>query len=285
MFDNRVKELVLSTLVADSYCLGSHWIYDETQLKSINIDWNNLNKACSIWHKGKNAGEFTHYGDQAYFLYEYCKDNDSFDIDDYLSFWKSKMDIYNGYIDGATRDTLKNIEDGKTVPCGSNSSDLSIVGRIAPLLLVSKTKDEFLKNVELFVVATHNSPITIEASRFFALLLLEVLEGCDLIASIGFIKDKFSTVIQNYINEGLSSISQESFDVIRAFGPACGTNEGFPGVIHILAKYEDFKEALVNNAKAGGDNSARAMIIAMLLVAKNGLSKVPREWTNIKVQV
>ena len=60
---------------------------------------------------------------------------------------------------------------------------------------------------------------------------------------------------------------------------------GFAGVIHILGKYTNFKDAMMNNAKAGGDNSARAMIIAMILIAKYGVSKVPQNWTNIKVQL
>ncbi|HEX5670450.1 MAG TPA: hypothetical protein VFX66_02845, partial [Sulfuricurvum sp.] len=34
--------------------------------------------------------------------------------------------------------------------------DLSIIGRIAPLLLVSKTKEEFLAHAQAFVSLTHN---------------------------------------------------------------------------------------------------------------------------------
>lgn len=54
MFDEKkVKELILATLVADSYSLGSHWIYDEKQLNTLEIDWNELNDAKAVWHKGK----------------------------------------------------------------------------------------------------------------------------------------------------------------------------------------------------------------------------------------
>ena len=48
--------------------------------------------------------------------------------------------------------------------------------------------------------------------------------------------------------------------------------------MHILFKYNNFKEALVQNAKAGGDSSARAMVIAYLMTAKDSLEIVPKQW-------
>jgi len=177
MFDEKkVKDLVLSSLVADAYSLGAHWIYDEKQLESLDINWQELNDAKSIWHKDKVAGDFTHYGDQTLWLYQFLEDKESFNASEYIKFWKNKIEIYNGYIDGATRDTLENIKNKISLP-GSSSSDLSIIGRIAPLLLVSNTKEEFLENVEKFVTCTHNSSEAIVASKFFASLLLEVLSG------------------------------------------------------------------------------------------------------------
>ncbi|MGB0989705.1 MAG: hypothetical protein ACPGUI_02630 [Halarcobacter sp.] len=65
----NAKELILSTLVADAYSLGSHWVYDEKQLLNLDVDWNELNDAKALWHKGRKAGEFTHYGDQILWLY------------------------------------------------------------------------------------------------------------------------------------------------------------------------------------------------------------------------
>ena len=77
MFDQKkIKELILTSLVTDAYCLGSHWVYDEKQLQENNLDWNELNNPLSVWHKGKSAGEFTHYGDQTYWLYEFVKDKE-----------------------------------------------------------------------------------------------------------------------------------------------------------------------------------------------------------------
>jgi ADP-ribosylglycohydrolase len=286
MFDkNRIKDIILSSLVADAYSLGAHWIYDENQLKSLDLDWNDLNNAKAIWHKNKSAGDFTHYGDQTYWLYQFLQNKESFDPISYIDFWKSKIEVYNGYIDGSTRETLQNIDD-EVVPTGSNSTDLSIIGRISPLLLVSNSKDDFLENVESFVKCTHNSPEAIVSSKFFATLLFEVLLGNEIEESILSLKDSFDTKIQAYVYSGIASKTDDTFETIRAFGSACDIQGGFEGVIHLICKYDNFKDLLVCNARAGGDSSARGMIAATILMAqKNNMNQIPNTWLNIKAKI
>lgn len=285
MFDQKkVKELVLTSLVTDAYCLGTHWVYDEKQLLDTSINFEKLNKPLSIWHKEKVVGDFTHYGDQTYWLYEFLKDKDIFDEKEYLDFWVSKMNSYNGYIDGASRNTLQNIEDGVS-PSGSNSTDLSIVGRIAPLLKVSKTKEEFLDNVEKFVKLTHNSSKALNTSRFFAKVLLKVLDKKDIKEAIFILKDEFDISIQKHIENAIASKDKDTFHVIREFGPACDIDQGFAGTIHLLLKYNNLKEMLIENAKAGGDSSARAMIASIIFMANNSIKQIPSDWLAIKVVV
>ena len=287
MFDKRkVKDLVISCLVADAYSLGAHWIYDEKQLKELEVDWNKLNDAKAIWHKEKKAGDFTHYGDQTLWLYEFLEDKESFDVNEYLEFWRSKIEVYNGYIDGATRETLENIND-EVSPTGSASTDLSIIGRIAPLLLVSNSKEEFLQNVQKFVTCTHNSNEAIVASKFFASLLLEVLDGKGIEESILSLKEKFDTKIQSYIYSGVASKTDDTFQTIRDFGPACDISGGFEGVIHLLCKYDNLKDLLICNARAGGDTSARAMIATMIFIAQEdkSINEIPSDWLNIKATI
>lgn len=287
MFDEKkVKELVLSSLVADAYSLGAHWIYDEKQLQVLDLDWNSLNDPKAIWHKGKVAGEFTHYGDQTLWLYQFLEGRDSFDANEYIKYWKSKIEVYNGYIDGATRETLENIN-ADVKPTGSPSTDLSIIGRITPLLLVSKTKEEFLKNVENFVTCTHNSKEAIVTSRFFATLLLKVLEGSGIEEAILSLKDSFDTKIQSYIYSGIASKTDDTFQVIRDFGPACDISGGFEGVVHLLCKYDNYQDLVTCNARAGGDSSARAMIASVILMAQENknINQIPSNWLNIKTTV
>jgi ADP-ribosylglycohydrolase len=284
MYEEKIKDLVLSTLVTDSYCLGTHWIYDENQLINNDINWEDLNAPMAIWHKGKSAGEFTHYGDQNYWLYEFLKDKNSFDEKEFLDFWFEKMKDYTGYIDGATRDTISNIENG-VVPSGANSHDLSIVGRIVPLLKVSKTKEEFLQNVQKFVKLTHNSKDAVQSANFFANLLLLVLEKNEIEKSILHLKDSYDSFFQEMIEKGINSKNSDTFETIRTFGPACDINSGFSGVIHLLCKYDNLKDMLIANSKAGGDTSARAMIASAILLANKQISEIPKNWLNLKISI
>ena len=285
MFDRKkIKQLILTSLISDSYSLGAHWVYDEKQLTNSDINWEELNNPLSVWHKGKLAGDFTHYGDQTYWLYKFLEDKESFDENEYLKYWQVKIASYGGYIDGATRQTLENIKNN-IIPSGSDSSDLSIIGRITPLLLVSKTKEEFLENVEKFVKLTHNSNKAISASRFFANLLLETLEGNDLNESLEKLKAQSDTHIQALISRGVASKNEDTFQTIREFGPACDIEEGFSGIVHLLSKYTNLKDMLINNAKAGGDSSARAMIAAAILMSNQSISQIPQNWLAIKVAI
>ena len=284
MYEKKIKDLVLSSLVADSYCLGTHWIYDENQLINNDINWEELNAPMAIWHKGKSAGDFTHYGDQNYWLYEFLKDKNSFNEKEFLDFWFEKMKTYTGYIDASCRNTILNIENG-VIPSGANSHDLSIVGRVVPLLKVSKTKEEFLQNVGKFVKLTHNSKEALQSADFFANLLLLVLENNEIEKSILELKNSYDSFFQEMIEKGINSKNSDTFETIRTFGPACDINSGFSGVIHLLCKYDNLKDMLVANSKAGGDTSARAMVASVIFLANKQISEIPKNWLNLKISI
>ncbi len=275
--EQKINELVLTTLVSDSYSLGAHWVYDEKQLLENDLDWNELNAPLAIWHKEKQKGDFTHYGDHTLWLYDFLKDKTVFDEKEYVSYWNEKMSTYTGYVDGSSRNTLENIKNN-VVPSGSDSTDLSIVGRISPLLKVSKNKEEFLNNVEKFVQVTHNSAKSIIASRFFALILLEVLDGKDIEESLLEVQKGFDEGIQNFVKIAIESRTKDTFTTIREFGPACDVSEGLPGIIHLLLKYDNLQDMLIANAKAGGDTSARAMVASLIFCANKPTSQLPQNW-------
>jgi ADP-ribosylglycohydrolase len=269
--DLKIKHAILASLVADTYALGGHWIYDEKQLQDLPIDWDTLNAPQAMWHKGKEKGDFTHYGDQTFFLLEYMvENNNTFNKEDFYSFWSEKMSHYEGYIDGATRAALGHM--------GSASNDLSICGRIAPLLLGAQTKEIFLIRVQELVSITHNSPLTHTASQFFAELLWDNLETRGIVKNIEKLKIKYPTLL-SWINQGLASQDKDTFTSIRDFGPACGIDGGFSGVIHLLCLQNEFKTTMQKNAKAGGDSSARGMVVAMILATQDDCA-LPQEWVN-----
>ena len=279
MNKNIIQNAIQGAFVADAYSLGAHWIYDETQLKNLPIDWEDLNAPQAMWHKGKAKGDFTHYGDHGKWLYEYIQINNHFDPSEYAAFWIKKMEDYQGYVDGSSRDTLAILKNNSQALCGASSHDLSIIGRIAPLLLVSKTKEEFLANTEMFVSLTHNSHVALKAAQFFASALYDVALGSDIADTLKH--TAVDPLLARAHGASVNSKNQESFSTIRNFGPACGVEGGFEGTIHVLLSYDDYKSAMIANAKAGGDNAARGMIIGMIMGAAN--KEIPPMWKeNVK---
>jgi ADP-ribosylglycohydrolase len=280
MFKEKVKTLVFTALVADAYSLGAHWVYDEKQLQEAPLDWEHLNAPMAAWHKGKKAGDFTHYGDQIVWLHAFLADKSYFDADAYRAFWFEKMQNYTGYTDGASRTTVENIKNNIT-PSGSASTDLSVVGRTTPLLGVSSTPEDFYANVEEFIKLTHNSPKTLMAGDFFARLLVVVLGGKSIQEAMLSLKNTYPKDFWHKVEQGMESKDQETFAAIRAFGPACDVDEGLSGVVHLLCKYDNIKEMLMQNAKAGGDSSARGMIAAVIFVAHDPQAQLPVSWQEI----
>ncbi len=277
---NNTQDLILGTLAVDAYTLGAHWIYSPEDISKADLDWTGLNKPLAQWHGDKQKGDFTHYGDQVVCLYEYIKDNNEYDATKYMSTWKTFMETYTGYKDGATNDTISNLDNNQSVPCGSNSHDMSIIGRIAPLLLVSPDEKTFLNNVKLFASSTHNNEEVLEAADFFAKVLWSVNAGSSIKDAITSANQGYSSRLQGYVKAGLES-KQETIEAINEFGSACATDGGFQGTIYLLNNYEnDFENAMVQNVKAGGDSSARAMIVTMIMTASYGKEIIPVNWIN-----
>jgi len=268
--NQSIQNSILTSLVADAYNLGSHWVYDEKQLQELPLDWKSLNAPQAMWHKMKDKGDFTHYGDQTFFLLEFMDTNKTFDKDAFYLFWKEKMSSYSGYIDGATRGGLQSM--------GGASNDLSICGRLAPLLINANSQEEFLQRVKDLVAITHNTPLAHASSQFFAKLLYMRIEKKDIQESIQILKKEFKE-LESWIDAGVASKESNTFETIREFGPACGIDGGFSGVIHLLCQNDTLENILENNARAGGDNSARGMVVAMILAAKDNVT-LPNAWIN-----
>jgi ADP-ribosylglycohydrolase len=64
----------------------------------------------------------------------------------------------------------------------------------------------------------------------------------------------------------------------------CETSAAFPSVVHLIGKYENnLKEALVENAMAGGDSAGRGLLVGLILGARAGLETIPQNWiSNLK---
>ncbi len=280
----KIKDAVMASFVADALSLGVHWVYDVALIKDKYGQLDQMVKPeLASYHKSKEKGQFTHYGDQTMTLLESLSEKKGFDPDHFSQAWQAMFEDYNGYLDGATKDTIKNIAsnpDGK--PTGSFSSDLGGAARITPLALVySQDVNGYISAAKAQTAMTHNQLIVIQTAEFFARTAVRVFDGekpgIALEKSLNDMTD--APQLQQMVTAGLESKNQDTRQAIARFGAMCNVAGALPSTIHLIAKYEnDLKNALLENIMAGGDSSARGLLAGFIIGANCGLSEIPETW-------
>jgi ADP-ribosylglycohydrolase len=283
MIDNA-KAMVLASFLADSLALGAHWIYDTAQIeKSFGRVDQLLQPGPNSYHGTKRRGDFTHYGDQAMVLLQSVFENEGFSLKSFSKRWRLLFENYNGYIDQATRMTLSNFGEGRPPDeSGSNSHDFSAAARIAPLVYFYRHDVELLAQYSRLQTAmTHRTPHVLDSAVFFARVAWQVLQGSEPVRALTEVTEKHfkDSPVSGWVADGLNSQTKDSVTAIADFGQSCSVGDAFPGVVHLISKYQDdLVEALVQAVMAGGDSAARGMAVGMVLGAHLGMPAIPESW-------
>lgn len=278
--------MVLASFVADSLSLGVHWIYDTARIQEEfgRVDAL-LKPPPDSYHPTKGKGDFTHYGDQTLVLLESVASKRGFEPEDFSVRWRGLFKNYAGYFDKATKAALQNLSEGKPPEdAGSSSSDLAGASRISPLVLWYRADlDALVEASTVQTKMTHNHPLVVESSDFFARLCWKVLNGSSPVQAVKEVAaESFQeSPLSEWVESGIESAKHESVPTLARFGQSCDVREAFPGVIHLIARYEgDLKEALIQAVMAGGDSAGRSMLVGMVLGAHLGEGGIPREWVS-----
>jgi ADP-ribosylglycohydrolase len=282
--NSKAKAMVLTSFAADSLSLGVHWIYNTNV---IDKKWGRVETYIKperpTYHPTKDLGEFTHYGDQTMLLLESVSARAGFDLNDFADRWQQLFSTYDGYFDSATKATIENIASGKpSTESGSDSDDLAGAARIAPLAYVYQNDlEKLVTSAREQTALTHNNPLIIDTAEYFARVVWHVLQGQT--PTEGLKTAKAGTLdtepYSRWIDEGLQSTAGDTRQVIKDFGQMCEVHAAFPGVVHLIAKYEnDLYGALVENAMAGGDSAGRGLIVGLIVGAHKGMQSIPKPW-------
>ncbi len=280
----KADAMVMAAFVGDSLALGVHWIYDVDRIRK---DFGRVDSLLrpdpASYHPTKVRGDFTHYGDQMLVLLQSVAGMKGFALQDFSSRWRGLFKEYNGYVDKATKSTLEGYGAGKGPEvAGSSSTDLAGAARIAPLVRVYLDRtDSLVEAAKAQTRMTHRDPQVVECAVFFARVCSMVLAGASPLDAMERVTetDLSLSPIKAWVAAGIQSTGKASTQAIGEFGQSCHAAQAFPGVVHLIAKYEtDLKEALVQAVMAGGDNAARAMAVGMVLGAHLGWEGIPPGW-------
>lgn len=279
------RTMVMGAFLGDAISLGPHWVYDQDEISRKIVDRERYQDPISPYHPGKKAGDFTHYGDQLLVLLKYVVDAGEFDLTGYAAAWKAYWESPDtiSYKDGSTKGTLANLQAGLPPDrAGAHSHDLSGAGRFAPLFLLRWNDDAaLLSAVRQLTAFTHNHPDVIDAAEFFARVALAVKRGEPIPDAIRRVGRDLDGNLKDWLaaaEEHLHAVEGNAA-VLKAHGLSCDIDGGFAGVCHLLLRYPDDPAiALVENAMAGGDNAARALIVGAIHGAADLTGLLPEHW-------
>lgn len=282
MKTNQTAAMV-GAFVADALSLGVHWVYNTGVIDKKFGRVEQYHDPMTSYHKGKQAGDFTHYGDQTLLLLESVSSRGGFNATDFAEDWRSLFTDYGGYVDKASQSTLDNMAAGNPLTeSGSDSDDLAGASRMAALVpFYGDNLDQLVQLSRAQTAITHNNQVVIESADFFARTVFGVLAGLSPMAAMqDTLKAHFSeSTIASLVSMGLESQQRDTRETIAKFGQMCSVEAGLPSAVHLIARYgDDFKSAMVENVMAGGDSSARGMMTGMILGAFLGTASIPDSW-------
>jgi ADP-ribosylglycohydrolase len=266
---NKREDLIKAVFIADALSFGSHWVYSTDKLKE---EYSGIIKEyrapMAKFHQGKEAGDLSHYGEQAFALLQSISENQGFDLKKFRDDWIYYLENNEMYMDHAMQDSLEKFKDEDTL-VGAKNHELGGIARSLPLFLEEDLKEQdFLDLIHL----THNAEVVDQTGKFVFRVMQEVLAGKDY-------KQAFED------NKNLNEFTADSFEKIGTKdnivanaddrGQGCSIEQGFPIVLDVLWNADNLLEALTLNIKAAGDTSARAMVIAAVMAAAEGLDSIP----------
>ena len=282
--EQKIKNAIKAAFVADALSLGVHWEYDVARIKEKFVRVEHMTAPELVpYHKGKRAGEFTHYGDQMLVLLESVSEKKEFDLQYFCSQWQNFFESYDGYVDHATKETLLNLGNGKSPETsGADSTDLAGASRMPPVFLgFNGDLDRLIKNVRAQTAMTHNHPDVLEVAEWTARAATQILAGKRLTDAMRIALEDMGQPdrLKKMVDKGMDSQNADTTKTIQMFGQFCAVNGALPSAVHLAVKYEnDFKTGMIENAMAGGDSSARGMLAGFLIGCSENNGFIPSIW-------
>jgi len=324
----RAREAVIGALVADAAAMGLHWIYDIDRVRAvggaapefIEPDLGNYRGGAGYFaHKGKRAGDSSHYGAQLMVCLKSLAATDG--VLDPADYERRFVETFGpggawvGYIDYATRETLRNVDDAEraaaasadTFDLGAFADERSLM-RSNVMANLRKWRGEQLAtavgkgirirhpdNDELVALA-QSMAAAVEAARggfhgtddvqlpAVSKLAAVVACGADVDAAVRVTNDNevslaggraVSNLIRTAIDGGDWRAIARDLAASGERGRACPLAQSIPMIGHVLAGAQSFEDGVRADILEGGDNSGRGTVVGAVLGAAYG---VPSEW-------
>ena len=295
--EERIRGAIWGQFVGDAFCLGSHWIYDLTELDQHFPDGPQGFEvpATGHYHFGKQSGDQTHYGDGALLFLKSLAERGTFDAVKFGSRFVALFDSpgYRGYRDHATKETIAAFHTfcaaHPDIPfafqSGADDDQPATVSRLAPLAALYCRHPDYLSIVERATLVCQNNRRAVAYARAHALILCELLSGTVFHEAIRTVADSMADIggadveVFECITAAVTAAHMDVRETTLRFGQSCPLKSSFSAALQCALHHDgDFAGAMRANAAAGGDSAGRAAMIGAWLGAAYGVDALPRAW-------
>ena len=290
-------------LIADAISMPVHWYYDcaaldrdypdltrfqaplkhhpdsilwHSKYQPLNERGDILHDQAQFWgqrgihyHQNLQAGENTVNFQLACELYQQVQQAGSYDPDKWLELYIEKMLTpswhRDTYLEEYHRGFFTNLSKGKDpAKCGIKDEHIGGLTQVPALVaaLQGHEREEVRTIVKTHVTLTHRHSNVLRAADCLVRLLFDIHEGKPLRQAImQSAGDWFST------KKALGWEQRPDRTIIGTIiSRACYIAEAFPAALYLAWKYhDDFRSAVVANAKVGGDNCHRGAVVGSLV--------------------
>jgi ADP-ribosylglycohydrolase len=295
-FSDRCRGAIWGQIVGDAAALGTHWIYDLDAMRKTYPEVAGFEEPREgHYHFGKLPGDLTHYGEAALVMAESVAALGRFDQFHFGARFVEHFGSasYKGYLDKATRGTLERKAAFErehpghefVFQSGADDQQMAAVSRLAPLVVAHFHDPQLLEYVVRATRVTQDNDGAVLYAKADAMILFELLRGRDFRWAL---HETAEMVIKDPVHgaglhqEMRNAEQAESLSVIEAtdqFGQGCPLPQSFPSSIQCVLKHGDsYRDAILANIRAGGDNAGRGAMLGAWMGAMLGVKSIPAEW-------
>lgn len=291
---------IIGALVADAAALGLHWLYDTERIAQIEKtkglvflppsadDYAGVSGYFA--HGKKQAGDSSAYGELCLLMLRHIARHGKFYRVDYQSEYRSYFGPgggYQGYIDSPTRQTLQTLLPLKPedFPLQSGADDDQFAALAALPAIVAthrESQDALNAKIEQAVRLTNHNDIAVAAAQYAGCVLLAVLNGQPVQQALADSLPHAGEKLRPLLEEALQVKTPDCAAVAKHFGNACHVPQGLPVIAHIANHANDYRTAIEENIRIGGDSCGRSILLGAIMAAHTAQQKdftsIPMEW-------
>lgn len=276
---------ILGALIADAASLGLHWLYDPERIAQIERtrglvflqpeESDYAETRGYFAHGAKTAGDGSAYGEICLLMMQHLAQYQELNRIQYQNAYRNFFGPgggYVGYVDSPTRQTLHRLFSLKPEEfpekSGVDDDQFSALAALPALVATHVGAQQSLASkIEHAVRLTHDNDTAVAAAQYTSAVLQQVLHGEPITHALKVALPQAGQKLAPLVEEALRVDKLDYGALGKRFGSACHVLEGVPIIVHIAQHAPDYRSAIEENIRIGGDSCGRSIMLGAIVAA------------------